>query len=90
MRALVLLTAFLLSLASPARAADDVAATHDDRELGVVLGFHRDDVLGDFIDDIRIDPKGSFSSEALAPQLEEHPFVARQGRRFDHCMTWLD
>ena len=67
-------------------AADDVATAHDDRELGVVGVLHRDDVLGDLIDDIRIDPKGGFSSEPLAPQLEEHPFVARLGRRFDHSM----
>ena len=71
-------------------AADDVATADHDRELGVVFGLHRDDVHSDVVDDIGIDAEGRFAGESLASQLEEHPIVARQSRRLDHCMTWLD
>ena len=71
-------------------AANDVAATHHDGELRVMGALDAHDVGGDVIDDVGIDTEGGFPSEALASQLEEHPFVARQRRRLDHSMNRLD
>ena len=70
--------------------ADDVAAADHDCELGVVRILHPHDVVGDVVDDVRVDAEGRLTGKAFAAQLEQHPFVARQRRRLDHSMNWFD